>query len=125
MKKGKCVFDSLIFVYVIINLIILIPNAFAVDQEVETQAFQIINETGIKGGLIVHIGCGDGLLTAALRVNDSYIVHGIDDNWDNVNKARAYINSLGIYGKVSVDYFSGLHLPYIENLVNLVVAMGI
>ena len=30
------------------------------------QARQILDHTGIKGGLIVHIGCDDGTLTAAL-----------------------------------------------------------
>ncbi|MBM3889507.1 MAG: hypothetical protein FJ388_10315, partial [Verrucomicrobia bacterium] len=32
-------------------------------------ASQILETAGIKGGLIVHVGCGDGKLTAALRVN--------------------------------------------------------
>ncbi|MHC4596784.1 MAG: hypothetical protein ACYS19_17790, partial [Planctomycetota bacterium] len=39
----------------------------------EQKAKQILDTTNIKGGLIVHIGCGDGKLTAALRVGDSYL----------------------------------------------------
>ena len=39
---------------------------------------EILQATGIKGGLIVHVGCGDGKLTTALRANDSFIVHGLD-----------------------------------------------
>ncbi|MEA3225187.1 MAG: hypothetical protein U9Q07_04490 [Planctomycetota bacterium] len=31
------------------------------------QAGRILAETGVKGGLVVHLGCGDGKLTAALR----------------------------------------------------------
>ena len=31
------------------------------------EARKILSETGIKGGLVVHLGCGDGKLTAALR----------------------------------------------------------
>ncbi|MCK4294095.1 MAG: hypothetical protein KAY65_12930, partial [Planctomycetes bacterium] len=38
------------------------------------RARQILDATGVKGGLVVHIGCGDGKLTAALRANDSFIV---------------------------------------------------
>ena len=30
-------------------------------------ARQILQATGVRGGLIVHLGCGDGKLTAALR----------------------------------------------------------
>ena len=97
-------------------------------------ARKILNETGVKGGLIVHLGCGDGKLTAALLANDSYLVHGLDTNDNNVEKARDYISkpanggsrrnpaSLGLYGKVSVEQWSGKTLPYNDNVVNLLVA---
>jgi outer membrane protein assembly factor BamB len=96
----------------------------------DQKAKEILDTTGIKGGLIVHIGCGDGRLTAALRANDSpardrfrgYIVHGLDTEAKNVAKAREHIRSLDLYGPVSVDRFDGQRLPYIDNLVNLVVA---
>ncbi|MHC4582041.1 MAG: outer membrane protein assembly factor BamB family protein, partial [Planctomycetota bacterium] len=82
---------------------------------------QLLELGGVKGGLVVHIGCGDGRLTAALRANDSYIVHGLDRSAENVDKAQDYTKSLGIYGNVSVSQYDGKHLPYIDNLVNLVV----
>jgi len=94
------------------------------------QADQILAATGVKGGLIVHLGCGDpstgsgqaGKLTATLRANDSYLVHGLDADAANVAAAREHIRSLGLYGPVSADTFDGKHLPYTDNLVNLVVA---
>ena len=86
------------------------------------QAQQILEDAAVKGGLIVHIGCGDGKLTAALRANDGYLVHGLDLDLNNVRKARQYVHSLGIYGNVAVDRFDGTQLPYTDNLVNLVVA---
>ena len=85
-------------------------------------AGKIFDATGVKGGLIVHVGCGNGKLTAALRANDSYLVHGLDTNAANVEQARNHIKTLGLYGKVSVDTFDGERLPYIDNLVNLVIA---
>ena len=91
----------------------------------ERQAKQILDATGVKGGLVVHIGCGDGRLTAALRANDSYLVHGLDADARNVKNAREYISALGglkLYGKLSVDQLRGNRLPYIDNLVNLVVS---
>ncbi|MHC4546865.1 MAG: class I SAM-dependent methyltransferase, partial [Planctomycetota bacterium] len=87
----------------------------------EQKAMQILDATNVKGGLIVHIGCGDGKLTAALRTSDSFLVHGLDVNPENVQKAREYIRSIGLYGKVSIDHWKGRSLPYIDNLVNLVV----
>ena len=47
-------------------------------QQTPIEAKQILDATGVKGGLIVHIGCGDGRRLAALRANDSYLVHGLD-----------------------------------------------
>ncbi len=83
-----------------------------------------LKATGTEGGLVVHLGCGDGKLTAALCAGDSYLVHGLDTDAEQVAEAREYIRSLGLYGKVSVDTFDGQRLPYVDNLVNLVVASG-
>ncbi|MHC4506010.1 MAG: outer membrane protein assembly factor BamB family protein, partial [Planctomycetota bacterium] len=85
-------------------------------------ARRIIETTGIKGGLVVHVGCADGTLTAALRANDSYLVHGIDADAGNVERAREHIRRLGLYGNVSAERWTGDRLPYADNLVNLLVA---
>ena len=90
--------------------------------DAEAMARQILSATGVKGGLIVHLGCGDGKLTAALRANDSYLVHGLDADAANVRRARAYIRPLGIYGKAWVEQWDSSRLPYAENFVNLLVA---
>jgi outer membrane protein assembly factor BamB len=86
------------------------------------QARQILQTSGIKGGLVVHLGCGEGKLTAALRDGEAFLVHGIDADANNVEKARTYIRSLGLYGKVSAGRFDGRNLPYVDGLVNLLVA---
>jgi len=81
----------------------------------------LVKTSGLRGGLVVHLGCGDGKLTAALRVNDSYIVHGLDADAKNIAKARESIRKVGLYGKVSVMQWTAKHLPYADSLVNLVV----
>jgi outer membrane protein assembly factor BamB len=91
-------------------------------QTPQEEAKQILDATGVKGGLIVHVGCGDGKLTAALHASDSYLVHGLDTNPKNVAKARNYVQSLGIYGRVSFDTFDGKSLPYIDNLASLIIS---
>jgi len=85
------------------------------------RATRLLAESGVKGGLIVHLGCGDGRLTAALRASEGYLVQGLDTDPANVAKARRHIQSLGLYGPVSVDTFDGERLPYADNLVNLLV----
>ncbi|MHC4351663.1 MAG: outer membrane protein assembly factor BamB family protein [Planctomycetota bacterium] len=81
----------------------------------------IIRDAGTRGGLVVHVGCGDGKFTAGLRLNDRYVVQGLDTDAANVRKARQHIRSLGIYGPVTADTFDGKHLPYAENLINLLI----
>jgi len=88
----------------------------------QRQAGWILAETGVKGGLVVHLGCGDGKLTAALRANDSYLVHGLDEDAKSIEKARDYISGKDLYGEVSVERWSGKVLPYSDNVVNLLVA---
>lgn len=88
----------------------------------EADARAIIEKSGVKGGLVVQIGIGDGSLTAALRANDSYTVQGIDTDASRVAKVRETIYSKGGYGPVSVDRFDGKAMPYIDNFVNLIVA---
>lgn len=88
------------------------------------QASEILKATSVTGGLVVHLGCGDGELTAALRASDAYLVHGLDTNAANVEHARERVRSLGLYGQVSIDRFDGHRLPYADNTVNLVVRDG-
>jgi outer membrane protein assembly factor BamB len=82
----------------------------------------ILEMANVQGGLIVHINCGDGVLTEALKVNDSFLVQGLDFSSDNVQKARQYIASKGKYGTISVDRLDGTRLPYRDNMVNLIVS---
>ena len=82
---------------------------------------EIIDTSGIKGGLVVHLGCGDGKLTAELRINDRYLVHGLDGNAENIHKAQEHLSQLGVYGVITVDRWIQAELPYIDNMVNLLV----
>ncbi|NQT53305.1 PQQ-binding-like beta-propeller repeat protein [bacterium] len=94
----------------------------APDPEAVAQARRMLKATGVQGGLVVHLGCGDGKLTAALRASESFLVHGLDSDAANVQRARTTIREAGLYGPVSVATFGGKRLPYIDSLVNLLVA---
>ncbi len=91
----------------------------------DQSAEEILEITGVQGGLIVHLGCGDGRWTADLRRNERFIVHGLDRDPAKVAAARRHIRSLGIYGPVSVDRLQGKNLPYTDNLVNLLVSKDV
>ncbi|MHC4403697.1 MAG: outer membrane protein assembly factor BamB family protein [Planctomycetota bacterium] len=87
-----------------------------------TRARDVLQTTGFRGGLIVHLGCGDGRLTAALGQGDGRVVHGLDADSQRIDRARAYLRGLGLCGSVSVTPWSGKRLPYADDLVNLLVA---
>ena len=88
----------------------------------EESAQQILQAAEMRGGLIVHLGCGDGRLTAALHRDEHHVVQGLERDAGRVAQARAWLQKLGIYGPVSARLFDGTRLPYADNLVNLVVA---
>ncbi|UCE47933.1 MAG: class I SAM-dependent methyltransferase, partial [Phycisphaerales bacterium] len=90
--------------------------------EYPEQARRILDATGVGGGLISHIGCRDGKLTAAFRVSDKYLVHGLDHDPNRVAEARGHVEAGGFYGTVAIDSFDNRHLPYVDNSVNLIVA---
>ena len=77
----------------------------------QARAKEILDATGIEGGLIVHLGCGEGRLTAALAQNEGLLVQGLDPESQNVTSARRHIRSLGTYGQVTADQLRGRRLP--------------
>ena len=92
--------------------------------EADLTARQILAATGVQGGLIVHVNCGDGRLTAALRASSRYLVQGLQSDAERVAAARTNIQAGGLYGPVSVIGWNGKVLPYAERMVNLLLLDG-
>ena len=105
-----------------IPVIILSANAgFAGSSKDEIT--RVLKESGVKGGFVVHVGTDDGSATAALQPNDSYQVHALVADASQLDDLRKEIReSVGSYGTVAADLLRGNHLPYIDNMVNLLVA---
>ena len=109
--------------HLIITLVASTLTAVATDLSPQEQARQIRDECQVQGGLVIHLGCGDGTLTAALRAGEGFVVQGLDPDLANVAKAREQIHAMGCYGPVSVAHWTDpTRLPYSDNLVNLLVA---
>ena len=100
---------------------LLAGTAQANKNDITALAKEILDTAGVQGGIVIHLGCGDGRLTAALRASDRYTVHGLEADAAKVARARSHIRTQGIYGPVSVEQYSGSVLPYADNLINLVV----
>ncbi len=126
MKKKNQIFITCASLLAIVSILLAARcgasrRARARQTSPQQEARKILDATGVKGGLIVHLGCGDGKLTAALRISDRYTVHGLEADPARVAEARSYIQAQGIYGPVSVERYSGSVLPYTDNLINLIV----
>jgi len=87
----------------------------------QRRAGRILAKTGTEGGLVVHVNCGNGKLTAALHQGTGYVVQGISASGESVNSARKHIAKKGLYGTVSADLWTGEDLPYVPGLVNLLI----
>jgi len=111
--------------YFLLTVIILFIPVFILSSGCTVNRVKLVRDilaaTGVKGGLVVHVGCGKGELTAQLRADKSFLVQGLDRDTADVRRAREYIHSLGIYGDVTIERWSGDYLPYIDNLVDLLV----
>ncbi len=86
-----------------------------------SRAEKMLEAAGVRGGLVVVLGCGDGRLAGDIAARGPYLVHGLDSGAANVAAARAHLRERGAYGKVTVERFAGKRLPYVANLVRLVV----
>ncbi|MBN2241735.1 MAG: PQQ-binding-like beta-propeller repeat protein [Acidobacteria bacterium] len=88
----------------------------------EDQAAAILEKSGIRGGVIVHLFCGDGVLTEKLGAGGSFLVQGLDPDAENVRKARETIAQNRQYGPIAVDRLTENRLPFTDNMINLIVA---
>ena len=78
----------------------------------------VVEDSGIRGGLVVILGCDrpDVILTAAK--NERFLVQALDTDPKRIEKVREAIRKAGAYGRVSATTFNGNTLPYADNLVN-------
>jgi outer membrane protein assembly factor BamB len=80
----------------------------------------LLKQSGVRGGLVVDLGCTDGRFAAALRANSGTIVHALVHG--PVDAVREQVAALGAYGPVSVHRQRSGRLPYADGVVNLLVA---
>jgi outer membrane protein assembly factor BamB len=78
----------------------------------------------IKGGLIVCLGSDALESMSADWKKPGCVFHCLVTSEAEVSAVRKKIKAAGCYGKVSAARFDGKKLPYINNLVNTIVASG-
>ena len=74
----------------------------------------IVEAATAKPAVGVHIGCGDGTLTAKLAANGNLLVHGLEPDGKNVAAARKLLLERGLYGQATVEPWTSATLPHLE-----------
>ncbi|MBT3381892.1 MAG: PQQ-binding-like beta-propeller repeat protein [Lentisphaerae bacterium] len=87
----------------------------------QTLGSRLVSASGVRGGLIVHLGCGDGRLTVGLRGGETFVVHGLDTDASKVAAGRRHAADVEASGSVSFARFDGKALPLVDGLVGVIV----
>ena len=49
---------------------------------------ELLRQSGVQGGVVVHLGCGDGALTIELTKGKSFVICGLNTDAGAVAAAR-------------------------------------
>jgi hypothetical protein len=97
-------------------------NGFAQSELDSTKRLKtLFHQPGFHGGLIVHLGCDETRLTAALAHNGNFVVQGLENDPEQIRKAQDDLHSNNFYGTVTIKEFRDTQLLYIDNLINLLI----
>ncbi|MBN2377761.1 MAG: PQQ-binding-like beta-propeller repeat protein [Sedimentisphaerales bacterium] len=104
----------------------IVRNPFAdndLKQRFVNQAFEILNETDVRKGYCLILGCGSGQLAYELsqQAND-LMIYCLESDEKIAQLARSNLSAAGVYGtNVCVDVGQYNSLPYSDYFANLVV----
>ena len=92
--------------FVIGFLVTFFVNTHCDAAENDRLAGQLLNDSQISGGLVVHLGCGTGdLITGLAAANDAILLHGLDAKPENVRACRNRFQASGFSHRVSVEHW--------------------
>jgi outer membrane protein assembly factor BamB len=80
----------------------------------------MIQAANLTGGIVVSVDLTDGAFLSGFALNDKFTIQALAKSQAAVDEARKTLQQKGIYGQVSVTAYDGTELPYIDNLVNMV-----
>ena len=81
----------------------------------------LLQESGIPGGICVVAGCSDAALAISLARHEGFVVRALFQDTAELEQARQAIQDRGLYGRVSAEQSDLKRLPYVDNLINVLV----
>ncbi|MHC4505959.1 MAG: hypothetical protein ACYTFI_21910 [Planctomycetota bacterium] len=98
----------------------LMPLAEAVAEDA-SRLDTLARSLDAPGGLVVHVGAGDARRAAARGGSGRFLVHLLYADGPGAERARSGVAALGLSGRATVSVSGGVNLPFIENVVNLLI----
>jgi outer membrane protein assembly factor BamB len=90
-------------------------------QSASNTAELALREAGRKKGICLVVGETDGQLTAAVAAGSEFYVQGCTRKAAGIQAARKVLVSAGVADRSSIVLREEAHLPYADNLINLIV----
>ncbi|MDP6545880.1 MAG: PQQ-binding-like beta-propeller repeat protein [Phycisphaerae bacterium] len=84
---------------------------------------EILRDSRISGGLCVVLGAKDHVLAAELASGNPLIVHCLIADRTAVAAGRKALGEKGLYGRVCLEQWNKLFLPYADNLASMIVVV--
>lgn len=85
------------------------------------QARELLADSGVAGGLCMHLGCCDGTTLSTLVQTGAFIGYGLSETPGEARAATDELTSRGLHGSAFCESGSWRKLPLADNLVNLLI----
>lgn len=117
MRKGKPAMQTRLTS----TALIMVLAASAVSHAADAVSIEsAIAEHENRGGFAVYIGDREDVVEAFIT-RENYQLHMLSPNKAFINDARERLGKAGAYGRCSAEFWNGGELPYVENLVSLLI----
>lgn len=84
-------------------------------------ADQLKKQCGFQGGIIVQLDAAGSLLSTELAAGDNVQLQVLEAGAEALTATRKRLFATGDYGRCSAMHYDGEHLPYADNLINMIV----
>lgn len=104
--------------WLVATLLVLFPSAQAAST---SDVLPAVAQSPVQGGLCVLVGPADAALARDIAQRSSFLVHTLASG--DVESARAAWHANGLGGRVTAETWRARHLPFMDNLVSLLVLL--
>ncbi len=87
----------------------------------KSSADKLLEEAEFRGGIIVHLDANGSQLSVDLAKARNAQLHALERSAKALTASRNLLFEKADYGQGSAAQYDGEHLPYVDNLINLIV----